>query len=113
MGPDEKSQKLGELLVMLRDSFQSSSEAIDTFLNYLGKPLDPNRSEVYEKLNWENRTSDKGPFQMLHKDNCNNTQLFNHLEAILRQNKNNITIDNYHYWTGAKLHLQTQKEKPT
>jgi len=108
---DEKSQKLGEMLAALRNSFQGAIEAIDAFLNYLGKPPDADHSEVYDKLNWEARTGDKGPFQMLRKDNCNNTQLFNHLEAILRQNKNNITIGNYHYWTGDPGYIFRRKKK--
>jgi len=82
MSLDEKSQKLGEMLAQIRNNFQGTIEAIDTFLNYLGKPLDPEHPEVYEKLNWETRTGNKGQFQMLRKDNCNDTQLFNHLEAI-------------------------------
>jgi len=97
---DEESQKLGEMLTALRNNFQGVIEAIDMFLNYLGKPPDPHHPEVYDKLNWENRSGDKGPFQMLRRDNCNNTQLFNHLEAILKQNENHISIGDHHYWAG-------------
>jgi len=115
MSLDEKSQKVREMLSQIRDSFQGTVEVIDDFLNYLGKPLDPHHSEVYDKLNWENRTGDKGPFQMLRKDNCNNTQLFNHLEAILKQNENRISIGEYHYWAGDPGYIfrrQKKQERP-
>jgi len=111
MSIDEKSQKLGELLATLRNAHQSSAEAIDAFLNYLGKPTDPEHPEVYDKLNWETRTSNKGEFQMLHKDNCNDTALFNHLDNILKQNKNNITIGDYHYWAGEQGYIFRRKRK--
>jgi len=100
---DEKTKRLGEVLARIRDGFQGlqqATQAIDDFLNYLGKPLDSEHPEVYDKLNWEDRTGEKGPFQMLRKDNCNDTQLFNHLDMILKQNKNNISIGDYHYWAG-------------
>jgi len=111
MSLDEISQRLGELLAKMRNNFQGNVEAIDTFLNYLGKPLEPDHPEVYEKLNWETRTGNKGQFQMLRKDNCNDTQLFNHLEAILKQNKNNITIGDYHYWAGEQGYFFRRKRK--
>jgi len=111
MSLDEKSQKLGEMLAQIRNNFQGTIEAIDTFLNYLGKPLEPDHPEIYEKLNWETRTGNKGQFQMLRKDNCNDTQLFNHLEAILKQNKNNITIGDHHYWAGEQGYIFRRKRK--
>jgi len=111
MSFDEKSQKLGEMLSQIRNNFQGAIEAIDAFLNYLGKPMDPEHPEVYNKLNWEARTGDKGPFQMLRKDNCNDTQLFNHLEAILKQNKNNVSIGEYHYWAGEPGYIFRRKKK--
>ena len=112
MSLDEKSQKLGEMLAQIRNNFQGAIEAIDAYINYLGKPLeDADRPEVYEKLNWETRTGNKGQFQMLRKDNCNDTQLFNHLETILHQNKNNITIGNHHYWAGKPGYIFRRKKK--
>jgi len=111
---DEKSQKLGEAFARLRDGLQGlqpAIEAIDSFLTYLGKPLDADHPEVYDKLNWENRTGDKGPFQMLRKDNCNNTQVFNHLETILKQNENRISTGEYHYWAGDPGYIFRRKKK--
>ena len=114
MSLDEKSQKLGEAFARLRDGLQGlqpAIEAIDSFLTSLGKPVDADHPEVYDKLNWENRSRDKGPFQMLRKDNCNNTQLFNHLEAILKQNENHISIGDYHYWAGDPGYIFRRKKK--
>jgi hypothetical protein len=109
---EEKSRQLGEMLVVLRNSFQGASQAIDAFLIYMNKPLDTDHSEVYDTLSWEARMGEKGPFQMLRKDNCNNTQLFNHLEAILKQNKNNITIGDHHYWTGEQDYIFRREKRP-
>jgi hypothetical protein len=111
LSSDEESQKLREMLTTLRNNFQGATEAIDAFLNYLGKPQDPHHPEVYNKLNWEDRSGDKGPFHMLRKDNCNNTQLFNHLEAILKQNENHISIGDYHYWAGDPGYIFRRKKK--
>jgi len=111
MSLDEKSQRLGEMLSQIRNNFQGAMEAIDTFLNFLGKPMDPEHPEIYEKLNWETRTGNKGEYQMLRKDNCNDTQLFNHLNNILKQNKNNITIGDCHYWAGEQGYIFRRKRK--
>jgi hypothetical protein len=114
MSLDEKDKKLGETLARLRDGLeglQPAIEAIDAFLNYLGKPLDPEHPGVYERLNWENRDSEHGPFQMLREDNCNDTQLFNHLDAILKQNKNNVSIGDWHYWAGDPGYIFRRKKK--
>jgi hypothetical protein len=111
MSLDEKSERLGEMLSQIRNNFQGAIEAIDTFLNFLGKPRDSDHPEVYEKLNWEARTGNKGEYQLLRKDDCNNTQLFNHLEAMLKQNKNNITMGDYHYWAGDQGYIFRRKRK--
>ena len=114
MSLDDKPQKLGEALARLRDGLQGlqpAIEAIDSFLTSLGTPLETDHPEEYGKLNWETRTGDKGPFQMLRKDNCNDTQLFSHLEAILKQNENHITIGDYHYWAGDPGYIFRRKKK--
>ena len=115
MSLDEKDRRFGEVLARMRDGFQGlqpAIEAIDAFLNTLGKPLDPEHPEVYDKLNWEDRTGNKGAFQMLKKDNCRDTQLFTHLENILRQNKNNITIGDWHYWAGDESYVFRRRKQP-
>ena len=114
MSLDDKSQKLGEALARLRDGLQGlqpAIEAIDSFLSSLGRPLDTELPEVYDKLNWENRTGSKGEFQMLRKDNCNNTQVFSHLEAVLKQNENHISIGECHYWAGDPGYIFRRKKK--
>jgi len=111
---NEKDKRLGEALARVRDGFQGlqpAIEAIDAFLNTLGKPLGPEHPEVYDKLNWETRTGSKGEFQMLRKDNCNDTQLFNHLDMILKQNKNNVSIGDWHYWAGDEGYIFRRKKQ--
>lgn len=111
MSIDEKTHKLGEMLAGLLNSHQDAVEAIKVFLDYLGKPYDAEHPEVYDKLNWETRTGNKGEFQMLRKDSCNDPALFSHLEAVLRQNKNNTTIGDYHYWAGQPGFIFRRKKK--
>lgn len=111
MSIDEKTHKLGEMLAALLNSHQDAVEAIKAYLNYVDKPYPADHAEAYDKLNWETRTGNKGQFQMLRKDNCNDTQLFNHLEAILKQNKNNITIGDHHYWAGEPGYVFRRKKK--
>lgn len=110
----EKDKKLGLALARLRDGLQGFTqviEAIDEYLQFLGKPLEADHPEVYDKLNWEGRTGDKGPFEMLRKDNCNDTKLFNHLDMMLKQNKGNISIGDFHYWAGQEGFIFRRKKK--
>jgi len=111
---NEKDKRLGEALARVRDGLQGlqpAIDAIDVFLNFLGKPLDPEHPEVYDRLNWEDRTGDKGPFQMLRKDSCRDTQLFSHLDALLKANKNNVTVGDWHYWAGNEGFIFRRRKK--
>ena len=87
---------------------------LDSWLQqaFQSKAVDTEHAEVYDKLNWENRTGSKGAFQMLRKDNCNNLQLYNHLEAVLKQNKGNLGIGNWHYWLGQEGFIFRRAKKP-
>jgi hypothetical protein len=61
---------------------------------------DVEHAEVYDKLNWENGSGSRGAYQVVRKNNVNDLQLYNHLEAMLKQNKGNLSIGNWHYWLG-------------
>jgi hypothetical protein len=76
---------------------------------------DLEHAEVYEKLNWESRTGSRGSFQLLRRDNCNDIELFNHLEAMLKQNKGSLSIGNWHYWLGQDgfIFRRAKKSKAT
>jgi hypothetical protein len=74
--------------------------------------LDTEHAEVYEKLNWEDRTGSKGSFQMLRRDNCNDLQLYNHLENMLKQNRGNLGLGNFHYWLGQEGFIFRRVKKP-
>jgi hypothetical protein len=72
-------------------------------------------AEVYDKLNWENGSGSRGAYQMVRKDNVNDLQLYNHLEAMLKQNKGNLGIGNFHYWLGDQgfIFRRAKKAKAT
>jgi hypothetical protein len=92
----------------LQQAFQQKQQPVKET-----KPaLDTEHAEVYEKLNWEDRTGSKGSFQMLRRDNCNDLQLFNHLENMLKQNKGNLGIGNFHYWLGQEGFIFRRVKKP-
>jgi len=105
---DEKDKKLGETLARLRDGLQGlqpAINAIDEFLNYLGKPLGPVNEKPYEKLFWETRQPpDKEPFQMTTQKANQNSDLFRHLQMILKQNKRRYTEKDWshYYWLGSQ-----------
>jgi hypothetical protein len=111
------------VLVIERDVAQYRVERLDELLNKIGEKKgyinsakkesssQPDHPEVYERLNWENRDNEHGPFQMLRKDNCNDTQLFNHLDAMLKQNKNNVSIGDWHYWAGDPGYIFRRRKK--
>jgi len=100
----------------LQQSFQGLHKRISKEdLEKLEKEADFEHDEVYEKLNWEDRTGKKGAFQLLRKDNCNDLQLYNHLENMLNQNKGNLGIGNWHYWLGQEgfIFRRAKKQKQT
>lgn len=103
-----------DFLLKLRDAAQMIADAANEQLEKMGKPAEEvkDHPEVYEKINWENRDSEHGPFQMLRKDNCNDLQLYNHLEASLKQNKNNVSIGDWHYWAGDEGFIFRRRKKP-
>jgi hypothetical protein len=69
-------------------------------------------AEVYEKLNWENGSGARGTYQVVRRDNVNDLQLFNHLENMLKQNKGNLGIGNFHYWLGQEGFIFRRVKKP-
>lgn len=77
----------------------------------VSKP-DLEHGEVYEKLNWENGSGSKGAYQMVRRDNVNDLQLYNHLEGMLKQNKGNLSIGNWHYWLGQEGFIFRRAKKP-
>lgn len=63
---DEKTQKLAEMLARLRDalqSFQPAVNAMDEFLSYLGKSMEPVNYDE-EKITWIQKTGSRGVFEL-------------------------------------------------
>ncbi len=117
---EDKSQKIVEALQLYLDAEENALQVLKQALPKLdktqpspaGKPSEPDHhSEIYEKLNWEDRTSDRGPFQMIRKGDCTDTHLFNHLDNIVRANKGNISIGTFHYWVGDSGYIFRRKKK--
>jgi len=119
MSLDEKTQKLGELLAQIRNSFQSCAEAIDSFLNYLGAAMEPAfvKEEAFTILKFEAQKGERlGEFEVAAKTN-NLPDKWSHAYGVLRQN--NATIKSryrgkdyaYSYWIYGEDRIFRQKLK--
>ena len=80
----------------LQQAFQQKQQSAK---EQAAKP-DLEHAEVYDKLNWENGSGSRGAYQVVRKNNVNDLELYNRLEAMLKQNKGNLSIENWHYWLG-------------
>jgi len=99
-----KAQLEATINSWLSQAFQHPAE------EQVAKP-DLEHKKVYEKLNWENRTGSRGSFQLVRRDNCNDLQLYKHLENMLKQNKGNLCIGNWHYWLGDQGYIFRRAKK--
>jgi len=119
---DEKSEKLGEVLARLRDGLQGlqpAVEAIDAFLNYLGKPLEPTfvKEETFTILKFEPAKGERlGEFEVASKSH-NLPDKWAHAYAVLKQN-NAVINSRYHgpdyqfsYWLYGEDRIYRQKQK--
>jgi hypothetical protein len=119
--PDEKSQKLGEMLVQIRNAFQGATEAIDAYISFLGKPLEPAslvKEETFTILKFEKQQGAKiGEYEVAYKPN-NLPDKWIQAYNIPRQN--NATINNryygesyvHNYWLYGEDKIYRQKLKP-
>jgi len=100
----DHTMKLVKLFAELRNHFQASAESIDSYLNYLGKPLEtPATDQEYDKLPWESKEGAKGPYLMVNENSCGETDLFQQLKAILKHNNGRYTEKawSHYYWLGS------------
>ncbi len=119
MSSEDKSEKVVEALRLYVDAMTNANEVLRQALAKLEKAPTPQSAdaehpEIYDppRLNWETRTGSQGEFQMIRRDNCSDTALFNHLDAILKANKNNVSIGDWHYWAGETGYIFRRRKKP-
>jgi len=93
---DERTQKLGEMLAALRNAFQGATEAIDTYINFLGKPLEP-QTKAYDvsKISWVEAEGAHGKYQKT--DDINNTD-YKALRKDLADHNGKLTHQGLFYW---------------
>jgi len=120
MSFDEKSQKLGEMLAQIRNAFQGVAEAIDAYINFLGKPMEPTsfvQEETFAILKFEPAKSERlGEFEVAHK-NGNLPDKWSHAYNILRQS--NAVINSryggpdyqFSYWLYGEDRIYRQKKR--
>jgi len=117
---DERTQKLGDMLAQIRNAFQEAADAIDAYINFLGKPLVSTsfvKEEIFAVLKFEKQQGAKiGEYEVAYKQN-NLSETWIQAYNILRQN--NATINNrytgtdyvYNYWLYDEDKIYRQKMK--
>lgn len=62
------------------------------------------QEQPYHKMTWTDGRGKKGPYQMASRQNNCNSDLFNHLVAILKQNGGRLAAESwlYRYWLGRE-----------
>jgi len=120
MSLDENSQKLGELLAQIRNAFQGVTEAIDAYINFLGKPMEPTsfvKEETFTILKFEPSKGERlGEYEVAHKNN-NLPDKWSHAHNILKQNNAVInsryqgTNYQFSYWLYGEDRIYRQKRK--
>jgi len=120
MNLDDKYQKLGEMLAQIRNAFQGATEAIDAYINFLSKPMEPTsfaKEETFTILKFEPAKGERlGEFEVAQK-NSNLPDKWSHAYNILRQN--NAVINSrysgpsyqFSYWLYGEDRIYRQKRK--
>ncbi len=87
-----------DFLVKLRDAAQMMADAANEELEKR-TPLEVKYDEKdFDKLFWEDREGNKGPFQRTSKKANNNSEPFQALQTILKEHKGFCHIGPYRYW---------------
>lgn len=117
---DEKSQRLGEMLTQIRNAFQGVAEAIDAYINFLGKPMEPTsfvKEETFTILKFEPAKGERlGEYEVAHKSS-NLPDKWSHAFNILR--RNNAVINSrysgpnyqFSYWLYGDNRIYRQRLK--
>jgi len=87
-----------EFLVKLRDGALMIAGACNEQLQKMVPSDAKYTEEDFEKLFWEDREGAKGPFQRTSKKANNNSEIFQGLQAILKNYGGFCCISSYKYW---------------
>lgn len=99
MSLDEKTMKLCQVLARLRDGLQGlqpAIEEIDAYINFLGKPLEP-QTNAYDvtKIPWVETEGQHGKYEKT--DDVNNTD-YKALRKDLVAHNGKLTHQGLFYW---------------
>lgn len=87
-----------EFLVKLRDAAQMVVDAANEQLEKTAPVGAKYNDKDFDKIFWENREGAKGSYQQTSKRATNNHEIFQALQAILKEHKGFCTIGAYKYW---------------
>jgi len=87
-----------EFLVKLRDAAQMMADACNEQLERMAPPEAKHNPEDFDKLFWESLEGSKGPFQRTSRKANNNSDLFQALQAILKEHKGFVHMGGFKYW---------------
>jgi len=100
----DETQKLGEMLAALRNAFQGATEAIEAYINFLGKPLEPPQQKTLtwdpNKINWSQETGQKGSYERYPaKDKkAESTDDYKNMLQDLKNHKGAFNRNGFFYW---------------
>lgn len=87
-----------DFLVKLRDAAQMIADAANEQVEKMA-PVEVKYGEKdFDKLFWEDRQGSKGPFQRTSKKANSNSEIFQALQAVLKEHKGFCHIGAYKYW---------------
>jgi len=87
-----------EFYVKLRDATLMITDAASEQLEKMAPPEVKYRETDFDKLFWEDLESHKEPFQRTSKKANNNSDVFQALQAVLKEHKGFYHIGAYKYW---------------
>lgn len=87
-----------ELALKVRDALQMAADAYNEYVEKRAPPQVKYGEKDFGKLPWADLKGNKGPFQRTSKKACNNSEIFQALQTILRDHKGFCGIGVYKYW---------------
>lgn len=89
-------------VVKLRDASQMIADACEEYLEKHAPTDKRAKAKDFDKLPWEDREGAKGPFQRTSKNATNNGEVFQALQAFVKDHDGFCQLAGYIYWFDNK-----------
>lgn len=95
------SERLSEAIIDFANELEAAAVKLKRYIGeahgVVGQQVKPTE-EDFNKLLWERKTGTKGDYEQTSKDTNNNSQVFQALQAAVREKGGFRIISNYKYW---------------